>query len=296
MTELATETAGTPPPAEGQPLDPAPIPPVDPLAPDADAPFGYTVDRATGARRPKKVPGRPARPASGGGSVPTYGTSPPIEDLKAAGTKRNPDQDRAPETPKRPRLRLGKTRDDRAPKEEPEYPPFRAGPIAKGMNKLYAKAGKMIQVMDPDIGAAILSATRKESDDDVTVGEAWEEIARTNPRIRAFLLKLIAGGAWSQLFMAHAPILLAIMMKDRIRKHIPFMKLIEALLADDEDGEQSDVSKAVGGLTPDDAKQMQDAMNSMAARMGMGGIDLGRLMGGMNGMRQPTVPEPPGNG
>jgi hypothetical protein len=164
------------------------------------------------------------------------------------------------------------------------------------MNKLYAKAGKIIKVMDPEIGNAILSVTRKESDDDVTVGEAWEEIARTNPRIRMFLLKMIAGGAWTQLLMAHAPILLAVVMKDQVRKHIPFMRLVSALLEDDEDGTPSDISEAFGGLTPDDAEQMANFAQTMATQMGMGGVDMGRLITGLNVGRRvvPGNVEPPG--
>lgn len=83
----------------------------------------------------------------------------------------------------------------------------------------------MIRVADADIGQALIDITRKDDPEDVTVGEAWEQLARANPRIRRFLLRLIAGGAVGQLFMCHAPVLMAVLMKESVRKHIPFPRL-----------------------------------------------------------------------
>ena len=152
----------------------------------------------------------------------------------------------------------------------PESPsvPYRAGVIAKGMNKLYAKAGKIVRVMDPEIGQAIIDVTRKESDDDVTVGEAWEELAKANPRIRRFLMKVIAGGAWGQLFMAHAPILLAVVMKPAILRLIPFSRVIESLAEPDDDTPEGE-GGLPGGMTAADVDQMAQLAQAQAARMGM---------------------------
>jgi hypothetical protein len=208
------------------------------------------------------------------------GQSPSLDELKAVSDgKGKPEGDRAPGKPK------GRGKGRARPKTNADVPPFRAGPIAAGMNKLYARTGKIVQVLDPEVGGAIISVTRKESADDVTVGEAWEELAKTNPRIRAFLLKMIQGGTWGQLIMAHAPIFLAVIMKDGIRKHIPFMKLIEAMLSDDEaTGEASPISTAMGGMTEADVAQ---AMQFAQGLMGQMGIDLARGMS--NGQRE-TVP------
>lgn len=233
---------------------------VDPLAPDDDAPHGYMIDPKTRERRPKKLPGRPRA-----GSVTPLppGESPSLEDLKTV-KRDKPAEDRPPG-------KVKKTRSGKKIFDESTLPPFRPGPIAKGMNKLYARTGKFVRVMDFDIGTAIIMATQKESDDDITVGEAWEEVAKTNPRIRAFLLKMITGGAWSQLIMAHAPIFLAIMMKDGIKKHIPFMKLIEAMLSPDEEtGAPPDM---FGGMTPEDVQQ---ATQFAMAQMAQMGFDVGR--------------------
>jgi len=254
----------------------------DPLAPDEEAPYGYMIDPKTKERRPKKLPGRPV----GRGTPPATpppGVSPPLDDLKAdKKAKKTPDR-----APGKTRGKAGRFTKRDKPAEEP-LPPFREGPIAKGVNKLYAKAGKIVRVMDSDIGTAILAATRKESEDDVTVGEAWEEVARTNPRIRRFLLKVIEGGAWGQLVWAHAPILLAIVMKESIAKHIPFMKLVEALLADTDTGEPTDLSAAVGGLTPEDAQQMMDAALAQMGPMMASMMGMGRAPNG-GAPRQPVV-------
>lgn len=223
------------------------------------APYGFTRDRATGELRPKKVPGRPrARPPS-------------VEELKAAAE--NPEA--APEAP---------PAEDRAPDEkrargrapvaaagggdsETAYVP---GRIAKGMNRLYRRAGKIVKAFDPAVGAALIEVTRKDDDDDVTVGDAWEEIARTNPRIRRFLNRLIAGGAWGQLAAAHAPIVLAVLMKPAVLDRIPFSRLIEALITEDDVLDQDDDSQPGpgpgAGLTGADIAEMAGLIQGLAGR------------------------------
>ena len=239
----------------------------DPLAPDDNAPWGYTVDRKTGERRAKKTMGRPVKAAPD--SLPPMGESPDLEFHKAA--KKNKDDDIAPGA-------LPKKRSRAKEKPEAAVVPYRAGVIAKGMNKMYAQAGKIIRAMDPDIGEAIISCTRKESEDDVTVGEAWDELARTNPRVRAFLMKLMTGNAWRQLFWAHLPILLAVVMKENIRKHLPFQKVVNSVLEPDEEtGAPSDISAMLGNLSPEDVEQMMPLVNSMMGQMGFRNMENGRV-------------------
>lgn len=234
-------------------------------APDGDAaPFGMTRDRETGELRPKKTPGRPR-------------SSPSIEDLKAArdqaaatGAPDGPPADRAPGKPGRGSRSKIKTPPGTPAEPVPQHRP---GIITKGVNRLYRRAGKFVKAMDRDIGIAVIESTKNTAEDgepDDSVGAAWDELARTNPRIRVFLLRIIAGGAWGQLVMAHAPIAMAIVMKDGIRKHIPFMKLIEALAADDDEGAVDGVPVPAGGLggllagmRPEDMQQMA----AMAQRM-----------------------------
>jgi hypothetical protein len=240
-----------------------------------DAPYGYTRDRETGELRPKKVPGRPrARPPS-------------VDELKAAregdpgpgetGPQEPPAEDRAPdEKGRHRRAEAAEALDGGA------GVPYVPGRIAKGMNKLYRRAGKIIKALDPVVGEALIEVTRKEDDDDVTVGDAWEELARVNPRVRRFLLKLISGGAWGQLAAAHAPILLAVLLKPAVLKHIPFGRLLAALADDDDgqaDGDQTETpgQSLLDGLNGEDLQQMVGLAQRLAVSFGSRGAPPGPL-------------------
>lgn len=259
-----------------------PVRPVQESPPvEEEAPYGWMTDPVTGDRRPKKRPGRRSKTAK----VPV-GPSPAIEQLQALGSLPDDAEDTAPGAPpkgrKKPAMRTE------------ALPPFRAGVIAKGMNKLYRKAGRIVRIWDYELGGAIIaSATRAaddDDDDDTTVGEAWEAVAKSNPRIRAFLLKLMVGGAWSALFTAHLPIFMAIAMKESVRSRIPFLQLAETLLTDEPEGGAgggavpSGLAQMMGGINPDDMAQMmamaQGLMGQMAADV----------------PRAPNVPREPVNG
>jgi hypothetical protein len=140
-----------------------------------------------------------------------------------------------------------------------EVPPFRAGPIAKGMNKLYRRVGKLVSMADPMIGQAFIEITRKDDDDDVTVGEAWEELARVNPRIRAALNKLLTGSGWGQLLMCHLPILLAVALRTGLLERLN-LGALSSLIVDDD---TPDEFNPFAGLTEED---MAEAA-ALAARM-----------------------------
>ena len=231
-------------------------------APAEEAPFGYTRDETTGELRPKKAAGRPR-------------TKPPsLDELKAQKEAEAPAaegtakaEDRAPSA-RRPHRRTKGEPEPGKPKQP--VPQFREGQIERGINQLYRKAGKLIRVMDADVGQALIDITRKEDAEDQTVGECWEQLARTNPRIRAFLLRMIAGGAWGQLFMCHAPVLMAIVMKDAIRKRLPFGKVVQAFLEPDEDGDAPADGTVAEGLTMPDMGQMM-AMAQQFAEQAMNG-------------------------
>jgi hypothetical protein len=156
-------------------------------------------------------------------------------------------------------------------------PAYKAGVITLGVNKLYRRAGKIVRAMDDDIGTAIIESARNSADDgtDDSVGAAWDELAKTNPRIRRFLIKIIAGGAWGSLVMAHAPIAMAIMMKPAILKLIPFSKIIQSMAEPDEDTPPGE-GGLPGGLLYEDAMQMGSMVNAqmekMARQMGFDGV------------------------
>lgn len=241
------------------------------------APYGYTRDSATGEMRPKKAPGRPRKPPS-------------VDELKAEKAEQDEQDaekppiegkvvgDRPPEQPRGGRK--GRRGGEEKPKEP--VPQFREGQIEKAVNRLYRKAGRIIRVMDREIGQAVIEAATKEDDDDLTVGAAWEEVCRHNPAIRRVVLKFLKGGAYGQLFWAHAPILLAIFMKDAIRSRIPFSNLMGAFLGEADDDDSPAAGAPFEGVSPDD---MQQAM-AFAAQM-MPGMFNGR------GFQMPRMPEAP---
>ncbi len=138
------------------------------------------------------------------------------------------------------------------PKPLPPVPQkYRAeGSIAKGVNQLYRQAGKLIRAFDRDVGQALIDITRAESDDDVTVGDAWEAYARAHPRVRAFLIRVLAGSSSAELFRAHLPVLAAIVMKQAIRERIPLGRLFMAFADDDEPSGPSPGAGSPAGHEP----------------------------------------------
>ena len=245
----------------------------EPEAPPADeAPYGWMTDPGTGERRPKKRPGRRSKT-----TAPPTGTSPSLEALQALGTLSEAPDDTAPGTPPKGRKRKP------APKAE-SLPPFRAGPIAKWVNLQYRRIGRVVRMMDPDIGSAIIACTKRPPGEDedeesgLTVGDAWENLAKNNPRVRRFILKCMTGGALGEVFWAHAPIFLALAMKESIRRRLPILGLLEAMVDDGPSGVEDtedgyDYTGGMGGLfaglKPEDMAQMmqmgQMVMGQMAA-------------------------------
>ena len=244
---------------------------------DPEAPYGYTVDK-DGTQRPKKAPGRPRK-------------APSLEDLKAAKEAdpapgaEQPTGDRPPVTPKgrRGQRRLHAVKGE--PKPLPPVPQkYRAeGSIAKGVNQLDRQAGKLIRAFDRDIGQALIDITRAEDPEDITVGDAWEAYARTHPRVRAFLIRVLSGSASAELFRAHLPVLAAVVMKEAIRERIPLGRLFMAFADDDEqngtDGAEADSSgQGFSGLSEADIEGAMAFAQSMMERAQ--GDGTGRVPGG----------------
>lgn len=237
---------------------------------DPSAPYGYKEDGT-----PKKAAGRPRGPRKPPPSaeelralrVGSVGDAEASGDDDPAGrAPPAPTEDRAPEAPKR--KSFISRRDKRAQKAQAPLPPWKEGGIARGMNKLYRRAGKFIRPFDPELGAAFIEVTKKEDEEDVTVGEAWEELARVNPRVRRALVRMLEGGAYGQLFMAHLPIAIALISKDSVRRHIPFMRIIESMAEPDEETAPGE-GGLPGGMTMDDFGQAMAVAREQMARMGM---------------------------
>lgn len=227
-------------------------------APTSEAPYGFMIDPKTGERRAKKRPGRQRVSPD-----PEDSEDPPPQPDPAPSESEDPRPDRAPierGDDRPPSSRRSRGRGSRrsggapvaVPRETPSNPPLRAGAIAKGMNKLYRRVGKLVSMADPMIGQAFIEITRKDDEDDVTVGEAWEELARVNPRIRTALNKLLTGSGWGQLAACHLPILLAVAIRTGLVERLNLGTLL-SLAVDDEapsGGGQFD------GLTQEDMEEM----------------------------------------
>lgn len=145
----------------------------------------------------------------------------------------------------RRRGRRGRPSESEAKPEAPQQP-YRVGVITKGMNRIYAKFGRLVKLINPMVGEAIISTTRKDSEDDTTVGEAWEELARVNTVWRARLLKICAGGAAGQLFIAHLPIFAALLMLEPVKKRLPFQRVMSGLLFDEEEANGAGTAAGTG--------------------------------------------------
>lgn len=257
-------------------------------APNEDAPYGWMNDPVTGEKRPRKRPGRRSRTVQ----VPS-GKTPSLTDLQSLGTLPEASEDTAPGTPPKPtRAQI------KAARPRPELPPFRAGVIAKAINRQYRRAGRIVRMWHYDIGSAIIaSATVRPSDPeddtetDLTVGEAWENLAKTNPRIRLFLHRFIVTSDLGALFEAHLPILLAVLMVDGIRQRIPLLDMAGAFFADDPaEGEQPEgaggLGAAMGAMGPQDMAQM------MAMAQGLMGQMAGQVPRPPSSPRMPDFVEP----
>lgn len=236
-------------------------------------------DPVTQERRPKKRPGRRSKTAT-----PPTGATPALEELQALGTIAEAAEDTPPGQPPK-----GKRK---GPKAAAPLPPWRAGQIAKVVNRRYRQVGRIVRMFDYDIGTAIIATTRKpdpeDDDDDVlTAGEAWEALAKNNPRVRVWLMRMVVGGSYSDLFNVHLPILLAIVMKESIRRRIPLMGLVEAYLGsdpEDQDAGQQGAGPMMGGLAMPDLAQMMQVAEAMMGQAAM------------NVPRAPNMPRGPGAG
>lgn len=217
-----------------------------------EAPHGYMIDAVTGLRRPRKK-----RPPLRGPDGKILRRDPPPPEITAPKDEDapGPEEDTPPGGTRPPRAampRLGRRRP--APRKPVGMP--RPGYLAKAVNKLYRRAGKAIRAFDPGIGDAFILISRNtadEGDPDDSVGAAWEELARVNPRVRAALVKMLAGGAWGMLIEAHLPVVAAILVKDAVRRRVPFGRLVASMATPDEDSPPGGGGLPFG-MTMDDAQ------------------------------------------
>lgn len=110
----------------------------------------------------------------------------------------------------------------RAKRQTSPPPPVVKGEFIEPLTDLYNTIGIALMPFKPQVAIALVSPARDASEeekakgiDPPTVAEncarAWDEVAQKNESVRRALKTMTTVGVWGGLFMAHAPILMAIM-------------------------------------------------------------------------------------
>ena len=154
----------------------------------------------------------------------------------------------------------------------------KTGVIASGMNRAYRTGGRIAAVLGGPgsrlarVGAALQEITVKAYPDDVTVGEAWEAYAAANPRVRAFLLRLVSGGAAGELVMIHLTVVLALVTPDNPDEAAGKLGQVFAAVAGEDGSDAAPVPGAgfLAGMTQEDMAQAAAFAQSMMSRQANG--------------------------
>lgn len=104
----------------------------------------------------------------------------------------------------------------KAPKVRKPTPPMPKGGIAQGIGNMYTGLGLGIGMVDPHCGMVIVENAE-------TCAEAWEELAKKNPKVRRALLMLLETSDVTKIVIAHAPIMMAL-----ATHHVPFVQTMVA--------------------------------------------------------------------
>lgn len=91
----------------------------------------------------------------------------------------------------------------RGTKAEPKTPAYRQGVIAKGFTKIYGTVGLAVFAFDQHCGQAILESAEG-------MANSLDTLAKDNPAVRRVLSRMITTSAWSEVIVAHAPLVMAI--------------------------------------------------------------------------------------
>lgn len=114
-----------------------------------------------------------------------------------------------------------KPKNTRPPRPMKAVPAMPKGGIAAPMAALYAKIGEFVATFDPGCGNALIAGAHD-------CGKAWENVAKNNPKVRAFLIWIMSANANSELLVAHLPIFGAVAVH-----HVPAVRtMMEKMAAD----------------------------------------------------------------
>lgn len=82
-------------------------------------------------------------------------------------------------------------------------PTYRAGMLVKPLTGFYETVGGFVVLADQVCGQAIIESA-------AGAAESLDELARTNPKVRKVLMKLMESSAITKVIVAHLPITLAV--------------------------------------------------------------------------------------
>lgn len=100
----------------------------------------------------------------------------------------------------------------RSVKADPKTPVYRQGVIAKGFTKIYGSVGMGVFAFDQDCGRAILENAE-------AMANSLDTLAKDNPAVRRVLSRMLTTSAWSEVIIAHAPLVMAI-----ATHHVPVIR------------------------------------------------------------------------
>lgn len=89
------------------------------------------------------------------------------------------------------------------PKPSEPATPYRPGHIARGMTEIYVQIGSIVMLFDAPFGNALIENSKK-------CAESLDRLAKESPGVRRALEAMLSTGAWSAVFIAHAPLFLAL--------------------------------------------------------------------------------------
>lgn len=113
------------------------------------------------------------------------------ESLPEPGNVDPPTEDAAPKPPT-------------AKKERKPATTTRTTSLEKRLTEMYVSIGTMVIVADPTCGLAVVQAAPE-------IGAALDNLAKENKSVRKALEKMLQGGAWGGVIMAHFPIITTVL-------------------------------------------------------------------------------------
>jgi len=108
-------------------------------------------------------------------------------------------------------------------------------PLQPRIETLYVSLGMMIVPIDQTCGMATAQNAP-------SIAAAWSNLADQNPRVKQALERILSGGAWGEVFMAHMPLLMVVLTHHKMLP--PQMQNITVEQKEESNGNAGDGSAA----------------------------------------------------